>query len=224
MLQRMFHLAPVVQLVTAKKLAIVFLNVMCNRLGILTNLISDRDLWFVSKFWKSLFSELGTSLNLSTVYHPRANSPTERFNQIVEQTFWGYINLYVDDWARDVSMTEFALSSFAKRTTGSCPVEILHWFIPLGPLSLLNPSVQTEHIHQRINDVWELANTKLELVASQNITVPDYKVGDSIKRDNSNLSLWNQSSARFIHRCMGSPTVLRQVSQTSFILQLWDSF
>ena len=44
MLQRMFHLAPVVQLVTAKKLAILLLNVMFNRLGIPTNLISDRDL------------------------------------------------------------------------------------------------------------------------------------------------------------------------------------
>ena len=38
--------------------------------GIPKAIVSDRDPQFTSKFWKWLFKEFGTKLNLSIVYHP----------------------------------------------------------------------------------------------------------------------------------------------------------
>ena len=143
---------------------------------------------------------------------------------MVEQTLRGYVNLYGDDWSRYLSVTEFALIFSVNRTTGSCPFEVIYGFVPCGPVSLLNPSVQTEQIHQRMKDVRELARTNLELVATRDITVPDYKVGDQIKLDTSHLQLRNQTCAKFKHRWVGPLTVLKRVSRTSYLLQLPETF
>ena len=38
--------------------------------GILKAIVSDRDSKFTSNFWKGLFEGFGTSINMSTTYHP----------------------------------------------------------------------------------------------------------------------------------------------------------
>ena len=52
--------------------------------GIPKVFISDRDVKFTRKFWKSLFFGLETQLNFSTAYHPQTDGQTKRVNQIVE--------------------------------------------------------------------------------------------------------------------------------------------
>ncbi|GKC33228.1 putative reverse transcriptase domain-containing protein [Tanacetum coccineum] len=43
------------------------------RHGIPVSIICDRDPRFASNFWRSLQKALGTSLDMSTVYHPQTN-------------------------------------------------------------------------------------------------------------------------------------------------------
>jgi transposase InsO family protein len=43
-------------------------------------IISDRDLVFTSKFWRSLFKLVGIELKLSSFYHPQTGGQTKRVN------------------------------------------------------------------------------------------------------------------------------------------------
>ena len=125
------HLAPTLQTVTAKGLAMLFLNTVFKLHGIPTKLISDHDPRFVSKFWQTLFNELGMTLNLSTAFHPQTDGQNKRFNQVVEQILRCYVNSYGNDWPRYLAVTEFAINSAVNRTTGSCPFEVVYGFVPV---------------------------------------------------------------------------------------------
>jgi hypothetical protein len=49
--------------------------------GMLRAIISYRDQIFTSQLWKSFFSLVGVSLNMSSAYHPQLDGQTERVNQ-----------------------------------------------------------------------------------------------------------------------------------------------
>nr|GEU75111.1 putative reverse transcriptase domain-containing protein [Tanacetum cinerariifolium] len=59
-----------------EKLARLYINEIIARPGIPVSIISDRDSYFTSRFWKSLQKALGTRLDLSTAYHPETDGQT----------------------------------------------------------------------------------------------------------------------------------------------------
>ncbi|GKA83789.1 putative reverse transcriptase domain-containing protein, partial [Tanacetum coccineum] len=60
------------------KFARMYLKEMVMRHGIPLLIICDRDPRFASNFWRSLQNALGTSLDMSTTYHPQTDSQSER--------------------------------------------------------------------------------------------------------------------------------------------------
>lgn len=60
----------------APSLATLFLRDIYRLHGLLKTIVSDRDPIFLSKFWKQLFSQLGTRLLHSSAYHPQTVGQT----------------------------------------------------------------------------------------------------------------------------------------------------
>ncbi|XP_026451123.1 uncharacterized protein LOC113351333 [Papaver somniferum] len=69
---------------TASSVAHAFLNQVMKLHGLPSSIVSDRDKVFTSNVWHDLFKALGTSINLSTAYHPQSDGQTERANACVE--------------------------------------------------------------------------------------------------------------------------------------------
>ena len=64
------HFIPVKTTHKVANIANIYMKEVSRLHGILKDIISDRDSNFTSKFWKGLFEGFGTSLNMSTWYHP----------------------------------------------------------------------------------------------------------------------------------------------------------
>ena len=55
------------------------------------SIVSDRDPWFTSRFWKELQSAMGTWLNFSSAFHPQIDGQSERVIQVLEDMLWGCV-------------------------------------------------------------------------------------------------------------------------------------
>nr|GEW24156.1 hypothetical protein [Tanacetum cinerariifolium] len=67
------HFLPIKENDSTKRLARLYLREIVSRHGVLLSIISDHDIHFTSRFWKSLQKALGIQLDLSTAYHPRTD-------------------------------------------------------------------------------------------------------------------------------------------------------
>ena len=67
------HFIPVKSTYKVDSIAKIFMKDIFRLHGFPKVIISYMDTKFTSKFWKSLFADLGTKLNFSTAYHPRTD-------------------------------------------------------------------------------------------------------------------------------------------------------
>nr|GFC45257.1 reverse transcriptase domain-containing protein [Tanacetum cinerariifolium] len=76
--------APMRETDPLEKLAKLYLKEVVARHGIPVSIICDRDPRFASRFWRTLQKALGTSLDMSTAYHPETDGQSERTIQTLK--------------------------------------------------------------------------------------------------------------------------------------------
>jgi len=69
--------------------------------------VSDRDLRFTSRFWKSLQEALGSKLRLISAYHPQIDGQSERTIQSLEDLLRVCVLEQVGAWDCHLPMIEF---------------------------------------------------------------------------------------------------------------------
>ena len=106
------HFLPIREDFRVEKLARIYINEIVCRHGIPMNIISDRDSRFISHFWQSLQSALGTRLNFSTAYHPQTDGQSERTIQTLEDMFRCCVIDYGGNWDTHLPLIEFSYNSY----------------------------------------------------------------------------------------------------------------
>jgi len=100
--------------------------------GIPKSIVSDRDVKFLSYFWKILWVKLGTKLLFSTTCHPQTDGQTEVVNRTLSQLLRALIQKNLKSWEECLPFVEFAYNRTVHSTTGFSPFEIVYGFNPLG--------------------------------------------------------------------------------------------
>ena len=88
--------------------------------------ILDRDVKFMSKFWKELFVRLDTNLNFSTSYDPQTNGKTKQTNQIVEDMLEMYGRMKPTKWKEFLHLVEFDYNNGYQTSSKMSPFEELY--------------------------------------------------------------------------------------------------
>ncbi|KAD7476873.1 hypothetical protein E3N88_00009 [Mikania micrantha] len=98
-LSKYAHFIPLKHPYTAKGVVDVFVKEIIRLHGIPKSIISDRDPLFVSTYWQEIFRSQGTTLQMSSAYHPETDGQTEVINRCLE----AYLRCFAVDQPRNWS-------------------------------------------------------------------------------------------------------------------------
>ncbi|GKD74199.1 putative reverse transcriptase domain-containing protein, partial [Tanacetum coccineum] len=108
------------------KLARMYLKEVVTRHGIPLSIICDRDPRFASNFWRSLQNALGTSLDMSTSYHPQTDGQSERTIQSLEDMLRAYTIDFGKGWVNHLPLVEFSYNNSYHASIKAAPFEALY--------------------------------------------------------------------------------------------------
>ena len=92
------HFIPMKTTNTAQELVPMYMKEVVRLHGIPKSIVSDRDTKFVSKFWQSLQSALGTQLSLSVAFHPQMDGQLDRTIQTLEDMLRACVLSWKGSW------------------------------------------------------------------------------------------------------------------------------
>ncbi|PKU78776.1 hypothetical protein MA16_Dca000119 [Dendrobium catenatum] len=94
--------------------------------GLPRSIMSNRDVKFVSHFWRELWKQLQTVIKLSSAYHPQTDGQTEVVNRTLGNMLRCLVQGNPKKWDEALSQAEFAYNSMPNRSTGMCPFNIVY--------------------------------------------------------------------------------------------------
>ncbi|CAA7043941.1 unnamed protein product [Microthlaspi erraticum] len=121
----------------ASHVAALFFKDVIRLHGMPRTIVSDRDTKFLSYFWKTLWSKLGTKLLFSTTCHPQTDGQTEVVNRTLGTLLRVLLKKNLKNWDDCLPHIEFAYNHSVHSASKFSPFEIVYGFKPLSPLDLM---------------------------------------------------------------------------------------
>ncbi|GKA17994.1 putative reverse transcriptase domain-containing protein [Tanacetum coccineum] len=109
-----------------EKLARMYLKEVVTRRGYLSQSFVNRNPRFASNFWRSLQKALGTSLDMSTVYHPQTDEQSERTIQTFEDMLRSCVIDFGNYWVNHLPLVEFSYNNSYHVSIKAAPFEALY--------------------------------------------------------------------------------------------------
>ncbi|GJR17769.1 putative reverse transcriptase domain-containing protein [Tanacetum coccineum] len=171
-------------------LARMYLKEVVTKHGIPVSIICDRDPRFASNFWKSLQKALGTSLDMSTAYHPQTDGQSERTIQTLEDMLRACVIDFGNGWVKHLPLVEFSYNNSYHASIKAAPFEALYGrkcrspvcWAEVGQVQLTGPELVQEtteriiQIKQRI----QTARDRQKSYADLKRKPMEFQVGDKV--------------------------------------------
>ncbi|GKB89230.1 putative reverse transcriptase domain-containing protein [Tanacetum coccineum] len=172
------------------KLARMYLKEVVTRHGIPLSIICDRDPRFASNFWRSLQNALGTSLDMSTAYHPQTDGQSERTIQTLEDMLRACAIDFGKGWVNHLPLVEFSYNNSYHASIKATPFEALYGQKCRSPIcwaevrevQLTGPEIvqeTTEKIVQ-IKQIMQAARDRQKSYADLKRKPMEFQVGDKV--------------------------------------------
>jgi translation initiation factor IF-1 len=120
----------------ASNVANLFFREVVRLHGVPKTIVSDRDVKFLSHFWRTLWNKLGTRLLFSTSSHPQTDGQTEVTNRTLTTVLRAIIKKNLKLWEEALPHVEFAYNRTMHSSTQLTPFECVYGTNPLTPLDL----------------------------------------------------------------------------------------
>lgn len=116
--------------ISAERCAVLFFNHWYCENGLPSELISDRDKLFISKFWSTLHSLTGVKIKLSSAFHPQTDGSSEHTNKTVIQALRYYVDREQQGWVKALPHVRFTIMNTVNHSTGYSPFQLRLGFSP----------------------------------------------------------------------------------------------
>ncbi|KAL0343423.1 UNVERIFIED_CONTAM: Transposon Tf2-11 polyprotein [Sesamum angustifolium] len=103
--------------VTAEGTAHLFFKHVVKYWGLPKDIVSDRDSRFTGVFWTELFRLLGSTLSMSSSYHPQSDGQTERFNSMLEEYLRHFVRGTQKDWVKLLDVAQLCFNAQKSSST-----------------------------------------------------------------------------------------------------------
>ncbi|GKC04359.1 putative reverse transcriptase domain-containing protein [Tanacetum coccineum] len=214
------------------KLARMYLKEVVTRHGIPLSIICDHDPRFASNFYRSLQNALGTSLDMSTAYHPQTDGQNERTIQTLEDMLRAYAIDFGRGWVNHLPLVEFSYNNSYHASIKAAPIEALYGrkcrspvcWAEVGKVQLTSPEIvqeTTEKIIQ-IKQRMQAARDRQKIYADLKCKPVEFHVGDKVMLKVSPwkgvicFGKWGKLNPRYV----GPFKVLEKVISVEYKLEL----
>ena len=135
---KMMILRPTYSTATVVDTARLFVDAVVRAHGLPKVIVSDRDPRFTSHFWREVHRAMGTTLAMSSGFHPQTDGQMERANRSIEEMLRAYVGKRQNDWDERLGMVEFAYNNSVHSLSDYTPFYLCYGRYPISPVNLVS--------------------------------------------------------------------------------------
>ena len=231
-LSKMAHFIPCNESISAKELAILFINNIFRLHGLPSSIISDRGVLFTSKFWKHLLKNLQIQANMSTAFRPETDGQTEKTNSTLEQYLRMYCNYQQNDWSQLLPTAEFSYNNHCQSSTKCSPFFANYGYHPKANIKIKKEGSSecvpaSEEFLNKLKDIQE--ENKINISRAQKSQAMYYnqrkrqirelRIGDQVYIDTKNITT-TRPMKKLDHKRIGPFKIIKKLSSHAYKLEL----
>jgi hypothetical protein len=235
-LSKYSHLTALSHPYTAAKVAQLFIQNVFKPHGMPQSIVSDRDPTFTSLFWRELFRLQGTSLKLSTSYHPQTDGQTEMVNKSLEN----YLRCFAQDnpkeWNHWLPWAEYWYNTSWHSAIKMTPYEAVYGVPPPRLLSYVPGTTRVEAVDEVLRNREQIlqllqhnikqAQQRMKKYADLKRTKWELKVGQGVYlrlQPYRQTTVAHRRALKLSPRFYGPFWVLRRVGKVAYKIELPES-